>query len=168
MNHKNASAEIISQIIEITNQLSNDEFKYPIPVLSGNTYGKHVRHIIEFYNCLLTGFENGVVDYDSRSHNTLTENNKLIATAELENILKNISNLENKQMLLKVDYSQTGYFSHIQTSFDRELVYNLEHAIHHMALMKIAVQSICPNIILPENFGIAYSTINFQSAKCAQ
>jgi hypothetical protein len=168
MNQQSASSEIIQQIIDVTNQLHHEEFMQVLPLLSGNTYGKHVRHIIEFYNCLLQGYDNGIVDYDSREHNPLIENNKSMAIDELNGILKSISNLIDKPMTLNVDYKGNGSGQHIATSFHRELAYNLEHAIHHMAIMKIAIENSFQKIRLPENFGVAYSTIRYQQQQCAQ
>ena len=45
------------------------------------------------------------------------------------------------------------------SNLDRELVYNIEHAIHHMALIKIGIKEVAPQLQLPEGFGVANSTI---------
>jgi hypothetical protein len=47
----------------------------------------------------------------------------------------------------------------------RELLYNLEHCIHHQALIKVAVLE-SDTIFVNENFGVARSTLNIE--KCAQ
>ena len=56
----------------------------------------------------------------------------------------------------------------IKSSVERELVYCLEHAIHHMALIKVAAidQSIVEKV--GANFGVAPSTIRNRSESCAQ
>ncbi len=54
----------------------------------------------------------------------------------------------------------------IQTNYFRELLYNLEHCIHHQALIKVAVFQL-ENIKVTENFGIAPSTIEYKK-QCAQ
>ena len=168
MDQQSVSTDIIKQIIDVTNQLDNEEFMQPLQLLSGNTYGKHIRHVIEFYNCLLAGIASGVVNYDSREHNPLIETNKYLAVDELNNIMISIKHLEDKPMLLKTDYSGTGIGQTNSTSFHRELVYNLEHAIHHMAIIKIAIENSFPTVQLPENFGVAYSTFRYQQQQCAQ
>jgi uncharacterized damage-inducible protein DinB len=168
MDQQAASTDIIKQIINVTSQLDNEQFMQPLQVLSGNTYGKHVRHVIEFYNCLLAGHQSGVVNYDARAHNPLIETNKFLAIDELNAVLTAIIRLEDKPMLLKTDYSGTGNFQTNNTSYNRELVYNLEHAIHHMAIIKIAVQNCFPQVLLPENFGVAYSTVRYLQKQCAQ
>ena len=41
----------------------------------------------------------------------------------------------------------------------RELHYNVEQCIHHLALIKVALKIIRPDIELSESFGVAPSTI---------
>ncbi len=50
------------------------------------------------------------------------------------------------------------------SSFHREVAYNIEHAIHHMALLKVAVNQTLHYIQLPENFGVASSTVRYQES----
>ena len=45
-------------------------------------------------------------------------------------------------------------------------MYNLEHAIHHHALIKVGLK-IMTKIELPESFGVAPSTIQYRKV-CAQ
>ena len=54
----------------------------------------------------------------------------------------------------------------IQSNYERELLYNLEHCIHHQALIKVAIiQS--NSVAIDENFGVARSTIEYRK-QCAQ
>jgi hypothetical protein len=64
------------------------------------------------------------------------------------------------------DRTQGGGFE-INTSLERELVYNVEHAIHHMAIIRIAIEREFPSIKLDKHFGIAFSTIRFRDDLCA-
>ncbi|MEM9648432.1 MAG: hypothetical protein AAF969_08120, partial [Bacteroidota bacterium] len=48
----------------------------------------------------------------------------------------------------------------------REVMYNLEHTIHHHALIKVGIQFFT-DIPLPESFGVAPSTLQHRQA-CAQ
>jgi hypothetical protein len=54
----------------------------------------------------------------------------------------------------------------VQTNYFRELLYNLEHSIHHQALIKVAVLK-NKNIQLCSEFGVAKSTIEYRT-QCAQ
>jgi hypothetical protein len=50
------------------------------------------------------------------------------------------------------------------TTVARELFYMLEHTVHHMAIIKMAVVNENLNIDIPENFGVANSTIQYQKS----
>jgi hypothetical protein len=47
----------------------------------------------------------------------------------------------------------------IDTNYLRELSYNIEHAVHHMAIMKIGLKEVAAYVPLPDDFGIAVSTL---------
>jgi hypothetical protein len=76
---------------------------------------------------------------------------------------------ESRKLKLNANYSNDSLFQNtVETSAGRELVYNIEHAIHHIAMIKIAVINLLPHIKLPDNFGVAYSTIFYREKECAQ
>ena len=54
----------------------------------------------------------------------------------------------------------------IETNYNRELLYNLEHCIHHQALIKVALLQ-SESITVDANFGVARSTIEYRN-QCAQ
>ena len=71
----------------------------------------------------------------------------------------------NKKICLEA--FQGGKTVKVETSFDRELLYAIEHTIHHMAIIKMGILLHYPNITIPKNFGVAESTIQYKSS-CAQ
>ncbi len=158
---------IFSQLIDVAAQLSDEQYSGESGLLSGNSIGKHVRHIIEFFECLLAGYESGVIDYDARARNEAIENSTGVAIRTLEAISARIGGMSDKQLLLLSEYPGIDGKCSGESSFNREIVYNIEHAIHHMAIIKIALQSDFPEVKLPENFGIAWSTIKHQNKQCA-
>jgi len=54
----------------------------------------------------------------------------------------------------------------IETNYYRELLYNLEHCIHHQALIRVALFQM-ENIKVNANFGVAPSTIEYRK-QCVQ
>ncbi len=159
---RKTTAEIISQVTDITEKLSNEEYASPVALLHGSSIGKHVRHIIEFYDCLLRGYETGTVDYDAREHNALLENDKMLAVKTLNETQKKINNYSEKPLMLSVNFSnEAEKASHISSSYERELIYNIEHVVHHAAIIKIALKNSFPKVVIPDNFGVAYSTVRF-------
>jgi hypothetical protein len=55
-----------------------------------------------------------------------------------------------------------------QSNIERELMYNIEHTIHHLAIIKIGLNAVAPQIALSEHFGVAPSTIRHKQNICAQ
>ena len=43
-----------------------EHYTKPSEILSKATIGQHVRHSIEMYQCLLLGYETGLIDYGKR------------------------------------------------------------------------------------------------------
>jgi hypothetical protein len=55
----------------------------------------------------------------------------------------------------------------VNTNYYRELLYNMDHAIHHCAIIRIGLMSF-DHVSIPEGFGIAPSTIRHRSlSSCA-
>jgi hypothetical protein len=127
--------------------------------------GQHVRHIIEFYQCLFEGIPLGIINYDRRKRDRDLENDVHIAQKRIHELKKLIPQFNEDMMLyLEVNYStENGNNHRIKTSFLRELTYNIEHTIHHMAIIKSTLEESFPYIKLPENFGIASSTIRYRN-----
>jgi hypothetical protein len=155
---------ILSQLKEVVHQISEQDFTKQIESLGYSTIGQHLRHTLEFFICLEQGFEKGLVNYDKRAHDKLIESDKFIALSVLDKINDFIqSQPADKPLKLEAGYDlEKEEFVTIETNFLRELVYNIEHAVHHMAIMKIGIRDLAPQVQLPHDFGIAASTIRYQ------
>ncbi|MEC7755073.1 MULTISPECIES: hypothetical protein [Roseivirga] len=171
MELQRVSKEILSQLIDITRQLKPTDFAQPLSILSGNTVGKHIRHIVEFFDLMLAGRNGGIVNYDKRDHNKTLETDPDLAITKMQSLQKAISEIKNDFSLsLKVNYHENEQYEQtLNSSYYRELQYNIEHAIHHMAIVKIALQHSFKAVELPAHFGVAYSTVRYQKElTCAQ
>lgn len=141
----------------------------PLDVLSRASVGQHTRHVIEFFQCLLEQRFTGTVDYDARPRNRLIEEHPAAAAEAVEAIRGKLAGADPAQPLcLAVSYGVGAPERRaVPTTFERELVYNVEHAIHHMAIVKIGLCEASPAIDLPEGFGVAPSTIRHRRAQVA-
>jgi uncharacterized damage-inducible protein DinB len=169
MNLQSACTGILGQLTELVKQLSEQDFTRPIPTLSQSSIGQHLRHTLEFFVCLEHGFERGVVNYDKRAHDKLIETDKFIALSVLERISDFIAKQHaNTPLKLEVGYDLSKEdFVTVDSNYQRELIYNIEHAVHHMAIMKIGVREAAPYVALPPDFGVAASTIRYQETTTA-
>ena len=165
MSLKSVSTDSLMQLAEVVGQLTDSEYARPLDVLSGNTIGKHVRHILEFYELLAGSAQTGRLNYDRRQRDLRLEADTDEALRRIGTIDRAIHHLDlNQPLHLEADLSVAGAETiQIPSSFARELLYNVEHAIHHMALIQVAVQDAFPAVELPSHFGVAYSTVQHQA-----
>lgn len=157
---------VFVQLNETLNQLSDAEYIQPSKILMGATIGQHVRHIIELFQCLEKGYDEGAVNYEKRRRDYQIETNRELAALLLKEIYQNLEK-PNKEIILEAeDYCDSGEVLSIPSNYYRELAYNLEHTIHHMALIRVGVNEVS-SVVLPDEFGVAYSTIKYRE-QCAQ
>ena len=153
----------LSENIDLLRQLTNEEFTQQNPELSNATIGEHMRHIIELFGCLLENYDYGLINYDDRKRDVLLQTDKNEAIAIIEKYLLEIDK-PNKP--LSLTHNCFSSIELLQTNYFRELIYNLEHSIHHQALIKVALHSL-PHIKIPSSFGVAPSTLEYRK-QCAQ
>lgn len=157
----NAIKENLNCLIQLLNQLDDRQYSKPCKVLSNASIGEHTRHVIEMFQCLITQYKTGIVDYDKRERNIAIQSNTNVAINCLETIQDQLHK-ENKLLDIACSFDRQTILS----NYERELLYNLEHAIHHEALIKVGLYEF-ENIKIPEDFGVAPSTIAFRK-QCVQ
>ena len=169
MNLTQACINILDQLADLLAQINEKDYSKPVGTLSNSTIGQHIRHTLEFFICLEQGCEKGFVNYDKRSHDKLIEGDKFLAGRAISGIKNFVSTYHtDSELRLEAGYDMDkDDLITIQTNYSRELVYNIEHAVHHMALIKIGVQAIAGYVMLPSDFGIAASTIRYRESLAA-
>lgn len=152
---------VIRSLVE---SLSEHHYREPLEILSGASIGGHVRHILEFYICLLRENVNHIVSYDERERNHRIETERSFALAAIDTVIFKLKGIkEDRNLNLQSDFSSDGSDpSLFSTSLFRELGYCLEHSVHHEALIKVGMKTLHTDEVLIENFGVAPSTIRHQ------
>lgn len=157
---------VFAQLNDSIRQISNDEYKTPSRILTNTTIGQHVRHIIELFLCLEQGYATGVVNYEKRERDFRIETDKEFALDLMMDVFNSLEQ-PNKDLILEAeDYCEDVQIVSVPSNYYRELAYNLEHTIHHMALIRVGINEVS-SVQLPEEFGVAYSTIKYRQ-QCAQ
>lgn len=157
---------VFAQLTESLNQLTNTEYKQPSKLLFDASIGQHVRHIIELFLCLEIGYETGVVNYEKRKRDYKIETDREFAIQLLKDIYHRLERPNVDLVMEAEDYGDISGVVAIPSNYYREIAYNLEHTIHHMALIRVGINEVS-SIELPEEFGVAYSTIKYRQ-QCAQ
>lgn len=155
---------VLFQLNNLLFKLQKEEYSQELPLMKGASIGKHTRHIVEFFQCLITQLPTGTINYDIRKRNEEIEIDNTIAINSIEEVISQLKDLEKNDLPLELVTGEgmVTPFA-MTTSLNREIWYNIEHAIHHMAIIRIAVSSNYSHILIPEEFGVAYSTLNFIS-----
>ena len=153
----------LRQLESIILGITSDQYTKPLDILSGSSIGMHIRHILEFYQCLLSQYPSKEINYDARVRNINIETKLTTCMQSLHELINHIENIQqNEDIFVFTHQSLEGQGQFIPSNLFRELNYVIEHAIHHMAILKIAFSHYFPVINLPPHFGVAYSTIKHQ------
>ncbi len=152
----------LSSLSNLISLLDDEQYSKKIAHLGNASIGGHTRHIIELLVCATEGFSNGTVDYLNRKRNLVLEQNREFAQQTINEIELSFSK-PDRILILTVDECDGAESTPVSTTYFREIVYNTEHTIHHLALIKVALIEMNLNLV-DDKFGMAYSTIKFKAS----
>lgn len=153
------TSETLTQLRYIIEQMSKEEYALKLPILNNASIGQHVRHVLEFYSCLSLALASGKVDYDKRERNLNLEHDPDAATGMIDKLCNMFGQANLNDFPLVNQIELKGITIQTDSSLGREMVYLIEHSIHHFAIINIALKNCFEHIITPENFGLAHSTV---------
>lgn len=157
----NANIEVLNQLKELV-QLSTDIYvKKPNSKHAG--IGEHVRHVLDHYRALRNGLPTRKVDYNLRTRNSLEESQPHVAQKKIDELINWLANLDYddsditvvSEISLRENQSQT-----LQSNTEREMLYLINHSIHHMAYASLLAS--VNGINLPAYIGLAPGTATYQ------
>lgn len=165
MNAKQGTALIADQIAEVLAGLLPAAYTTPLRIFHGSTIGQHFRHILEFYTCLLEGIEADYVNYGGRRRDIRIEESPAAALAVLEYVAAAVERLDEHRMIrVESEFSDDSceqppvYLS----SIGRELQYAFDHAVHHLAIIRIGLETSFPEVTVCADLGVAPSTLRYR------
>ncbi len=173
MKLQNTASLLLNDAITYLDHISPAQYGNAIDLLSGASIGQHTRHFIEFFQCLIMQAErpDGVIDYAKRMRDKRIETNPEYAISCIRNVQEKLGQLDlRKPLTLECSEHMPGSeMLWICTNIERELMYNIEHTIHHLAIIRIGLNLVSPEIPLPSHFGVAPSTIlHRKKSACVQ
>jgi uncharacterized damage-inducible protein DinB len=164
---KNIGTELVNEVelhfsflANTLSSISDSSYKEPLSILGNASIGGHTRHIIELFQEMIKGYALGYINYENRERNQQIQTEPQVALRTLNEITLHLP-LEEKPLILQTSFSSSdGAFMQIQSTYYRELVYNIEHTIHHMALIRAGLTSL--GVEVDTDFGVAPSTIKYR------
>ena len=162
MQLEKATLHIFKQLEDVLSGISPVQYKRPLEILHNATIGQHVRHSLEMFICLHAGYELQEVNYDNRKRDKALEENKDEAFDTLITLSNQINKPDKPLFVCQQNWEDDDKPESYHSSYYRELVYCLEHAVHHMAIIKIGLKIAAPALELPEGFGVAASTLKYK------
>ncbi|MGI9274615.1 MAG: DinB family protein [Endozoicomonas sp.] len=148
--------EALAELEYLVRTISEPHYQASLSSRS-SSIGTHVRHIIEFYQCLLQGLSIGMVDYDKRDREQNLESSPIEALKQLEIIRAKLTTIErNTDIVLTVCTGTDGKEISTSSNVLRELLFLQSHTTHHLAVIALLLERTGADI--PGNLGIATST----------
>jgi hypothetical protein len=166
MDFKQGSSQMIHQITGLLDNITPEQYAKGLDIFKGSTLGQHFRHILDFYLVLLNHYKTGLVDYTLRERDPKLETDPKYAMATFEEVLTKLDRLDEQTPLqVKADllFCTEGERPLIPTSIGRELMYAYEHAVHHLAIIRIGIENAFPDLEIPKEVGIAPATIKYRA-----
>ncbi len=170
MNAKQGTILLAAQMVGLLENLNASVYTRPLPLFKGSTIGQHFRHILECYTCLLDGIASNQIDYGSRKRNQALSENPKAALAGLDYVAHTVKLLEEHQRLQVASEFSAEILSNsgkpeYPSSLGRELQYAFDHAIHHLAMIRMGLEVYFPEIPLDDDLGVAPSTLKYRKEK---
>lgn len=154
--------KVLNSLKKLLNHLSIQSYTCENPSLFRGSIGAHCRHIIEFYSCCFVQKQGLLINYDLRQRNQELELYPKKAISAIDEVLSLLDSVNlNDNIALHIDNCLNDGNSTpkgVNSSFFRELIYCMDHCIHHQSLIKIALMEQGLIHLVDNNFGVAFST----------
>src|SRR5881296_2492482 len=167
----NAAIAILDQGEDLLRALSAETYTRRVPLAFNACIGGHYRHCLDHFTSLLRGLDADEVDYDHRERDARIESQPDFALALTQQMRAQLERLPRGALDAPVRARCEVSYAHgdspvTGSTFGRELVYAIAHAIHHYAL--ISVMARLMDAQLPEHFGVAPSTVAHNAKQAAR
>jgi hypothetical protein len=159
----------LRQAATLVESLSDTEYLAAPQTFAPQAVGGHLRHVLEFWECFLTGLGSAHIDYDARRRDLAVERSRPAAFERIESI---IARLETEPALrgdsviwVRVeDSAGTGVPEpFLISSVGRELQVLSSHTVHHFALIAMLLRAL--GVSIDRNFGMAPSTLRYLATR---
>jgi hypothetical protein len=156
---------VLAQGADFLGSLDDATYTATPPLASGASIGAHYRHCLDHFGALLSGDACGGIDYDARKRDPLIETDLVIAlgmTRHLQDLASSLdASILSAPVSVRCGVSYTDTEAPVvPSSFEREVMFSISHAIHHYALIAMICRTL--GVAVSEGFGVAPSTLHYR------
>lgn len=155
-----ALADCVDELAELVERTSDADYvAAPAGGVSGSI-GAHVRRCLDHVRAVLEAAPGGVISYDRRARQVSLEQSRALAAEALRAAAARLDGLGRRAadapVTLVSQVDRTGGRVQVASSLGRELVFALQHTIHHQATVAVLLSE--RGVTVPPTFGYAPST----------
>ena len=125
----------------------------------GGTIGRHLRHVLDFYENLLAGLHGVRVDYAERARNGRVERELEVAAARIDAVIAGLDRAAGEDPARPLEVRTEPGDAWCSSTLERELQAATSHTVHHLALVAVILRA--TGFEPPAEFGVAASTLQF-------
>jgi len=159
----------IGQLVQLLDQMPGTLYRQCFGARNQHVIGKHVRHIIDHYNALLTATSGvgGLLDYENRKRDLSLETDMRAARDCLEETVEALRSRFEGLCAdeLNMRHNSAGKHQTVKTSVERELVFLASHTIHHTAIIGMLAEQ--AGVKVSSDFGVHPSTLRYLEGQAA-
>ena len=154
-----ALARSLDELASLVEATSDEDFVAQPPGGVSGSIGAHVRHCLDHVDAVLEAAPGGMMTYDHRRRRTALEGCRHLAAAALRIAVARLDAVRDRAdvpIVLVSQVDRAGAQVRVASSLGRELVFALQHTIHHQAVVAVLLAD--RGVRVPPTFGYAPST----------
>jgi uncharacterized damage-inducible protein DinB len=155
-----ANIEVLNQLIDLIHCCNKC---YSTKNGSIAAIGEHTRHILDHYRAVKSGISNNCINYNLRTRNSEEEVDTVTAETNISSLIIWLTNLEYTQDTIQIisEISVAEALDEsMESNIERELLYLINHSIHHLAYAALSARSL--GVEIPNHIGVAPSTATYR------
>lgn len=145
--------------ITLLHSISDEQYSDNSVAPYFSSIGCHIRHILDVFNCVLNGYENGCVDLSIRNRNVCIEQDKKLGIQYFEDIISQLNAISNADLSKTISVIDNLGFGKETANYSLKgaLMQSHSHAVHHYATIAYVIHHL--GIDLPDSdFGFNATT----------
>lgn len=159
--------------LRVVRSLDDDTYRAGSPAACGSTIGRHLRHVLDFYDAFLRAVEPDDwpvrLDYTVRRRDVPEEADRAAGVERVETIRARLGSLRavspDATMIVRAEVGGGEGDEPVWSgsTVGRELAALESHTIHHFAVMAVLLRVL--GVAVPDTFGVATSTLKHWEAR---